>query len=214
MSDLNLQWLIDNFANRNSVIFDVGCADISGDSKLFKLLLPDCEIYSFECSNSWKEHNEYHAQINGLHYFHVAISDNDQGVTFYPSDKNNEKDWPWSGSIHKPGEYLDSIGLTFAEAYTVPSITLNQFCNEHNVVPNFIHIDAQGAEYNIFKNMEIRPEAIWAEISEFHLYDTGVTYDDFNNMMLGYGYQQKYLNNYDALYVLETANLSEYLSSK
>ena len=214
MSDINLQWLVDNFSNKKSVIFDVGCADVNGDSTVFKKLIPDSEVYAFECSQTWKEHNEYHAKNNGIHYFHVAMSDNTDGVTFYPSDKNNEQDWPWSGSTCKPGKYLDSVGLKFAEPYTVPSVTLNQFCREHEVFPDFIHIDAQGAEYIIFKDMTVRPLAIWAEISEFHLYDTGVTYDMFNEMMLRYGYEQKYLDSHDTLYVLDVANLSDYPTIK
>lgn len=214
MSDINLQWLVDNFSNRDIVIFDIGCADVSGDSKLFKTLLPNAEVYAFECSETWREHNILHAEQANIHYFHVAMSDNTEGVTFYPSANYQEQTWPWSGSIYKPSDYLDSVGLKFGEAYTVPSITLNQFCSEHNVTPNFIHIDAQGAEYNIFKDMQIRPEAIWAEISEFHLYDTGVTYNEFNQMMLNYGYQQKYLDTHDTLYVLDTVNFTEYPQSK
>lgn len=209
MSKINYLWLKDNF-NDNSVIFDIGCADIGGDSRVFKQLFSNSQVYSFECSNHWKEHNETLASELGINYFHMAMADHNNGVSFYASDTNNEEQWPWSGSIYQPGEYLDTIGLKFNEPYTVPSITLNEFCTKYDVIPDFIHIDAQGAEYSIFKDMKIRPKAIWAEISEFHLYDTNVTYDDFNNMMLEYGYEQKYVDNHDSLYVRSNLNFTEY----
>lgn len=210
MSGINYNWLVENFPDKG-VVFDIGCADLGGDSSAFKRLLPNSQVYSFECSQYWKEHNERLAIEFGINYFHIAMADHSNGVSFHPSIKNHEDNvWPWSGSIYQPGEYLDSIGLKFSEAYTVPSTTLNEFCTKYDVIPDFIHIDAQGAEYSIFKDMVIRPKAIWAEISEFHLYDTKVTYDDFNNMMLSYGYEQKYLDNHDTLYVLSNLNFTEY----
>jgi FkbM family methyltransferase len=213
MSDINLQWLTDNFSNRPIVIYDIGCADIVGDSQSFKLTFPQAEIYAFECSHYWKEHNTLHASNMGIHYHHIAIADHCNGVTFYPSDKNYEQEWPWSGSIYSPDSNLVNVGLTFGEAYTVPSTTLNEFCKEHPT-PNFIHIDAQGAEYSIFKDMEVYPEAIWAEIGAFHLYDTSITCEQFNDMMLSKGYIQKYIDHNDALYVYNDTNFTEYRRSK
>lgn len=209
MSNINYAWLADNLPD-NSVIFDIGCADLGGDSRMFRLYFPESRVYAFECSNYWKEHNEHLANELDINYYHMAMADHNNGVSFYASDTNNEQQWPWSGSIYQPWEYLDSIGLKFNKPYTVPSTTLNEFCSEHNVTPDFIHIDAQGAEYSIFKNMTIRPKVIWTEISEFHLYDTKVTYDEFNNMMLNYGYIQKYVDNHDSLYVRSDLNFTEY----
>lgn len=202
MSDISLKWLIDNFSTKPCIIFDIGCADINGDAATFNRL-PNSRVYAFECSHSWKDHNERYAEQLDIEYFHIAIADHNNGVLFYPSDKNQEQDWPWSGSICKPTEYLSSVGLTWRETYTVPSITLNDFCDTHDVVPDFIHIDAQGAEYSIFKDMSIRPSAIWTEISAFNIYDTKTSYQEFNDMMLSYGYKQEYSDNHDALYVLE-----------
>lgn len=212
MSDINLQWLADNFADRNIVIYDIGCGQ-QGDSHAFKSLFPHAAVYAFECSQYWKEQNISYASENGIHYHHIAIADHCNGVTFYPSATYRGQEWPWSGSIYAPN--IDPLkgGLTFGEAYTVPSTTLNEFCKEHPA-PNFIHIDAQGAEYSIFKDMEICPEVIWAEIGAFQLYDTNVTYEQFNDMMLSKGYIQKYINHNDALYVHCDTNFTDYYRSK
>lgn len=211
MSDINLQWLVDNLSNRDVTIFDIGCADVGGDAYTFKALFPNAEVYAFECGEYWRDHNTMLAEQGNIHYFHIAMADHTNGVTFYPSEKNNEEQsWPWSGSIYQPSDYLKSVGLLFGEGYTVPSTTLNLFCTEHNVVPTFIHIDAQGAEYSIFKDMTIRPEIIWAEISEFHTYETGTTYDNFNNLLIDLGYDQKYMDNHDALYVRNDLKFTDY----
>ena len=211
MSDINLQWLADNFSD-NIVIYDIGCGNLT-DAQAFKLLFSQAEVYAFECSHYWKELNTLHASQSAIHYHHIAIADHCNGVTFYPSDKMRGRDWPWSGSVYAPGSHLVNNGLTFGEAYTVPSTTLTEFCKEHPA-PNFIHIDAQGAEYSIFKDMEVYPEAIWAEISAFHLYDTSITYEQFNDMMLSKGYIQKYIDNNDALYVHGDTNFTDYYRSK
>jgi FkbM family methyltransferase len=212
MSDISLKWLVENFPEKCN-FFDIGAANLS-DTVTFKQLMPNNTYYAFECSDIWKEQNIITAERYGINYFHLAMSDTSDVVQFYPSIKNHEgNDWPWSGSIYAPGTYLATTGLEFGEGYTVPSITLNEFCKEHPA-PDFIHIDAQGAEYSIFKNMEIRPSAIWAEISAFHLYDTSVTYQQFNDMMLSYGYKQAYLDNNDSLYIRSDLIFTDYPNSK
>ena len=52
---------------------------------------------------------------------------------------------PWKGPAHFPERW------TWGETYKIKSKTLNTICNEYDVIPDFIHVDAQGAEYNIFK---------------------------------------------------------------
>lgn len=212
MSDINLNWLIDNFSNKHAVIYDIGCADIMTDANQFKELVSNSIVYAFECAEHWKMYNTLMADKLGIHYYHIAMAGHNDGVTFYPSEKNHEQDWPWSGSIFTPDDHLVNAGLTFGETYSVPSITLTEFCKDHPV-PNFIHIDAQGAEYTIFKDMQIRPDVIWAEISAFHLYDTNVTYKQFDEMMKSHGYSQEYLSDQDALYILTPSNFTSYPDS-
>jgi FkbM family methyltransferase len=210
MSDINLNWLTENFPE-NCVIFDIGCANL-GDTVTFKTLLPNNTYYAFECSTVWKEQNLLTAERYNINYYHIAISDNNNGVNFYPSLKNKDEDWNWSGSMFEPKEYFKSTGLEWGKPYRVDSITLNEFCKTNNIVPDFIHVDVEGAEYSIFKDMDpsIRPKAIWAEIMCFHLFDTKTTYTTFNTMMLNQGYKQIYVDNHDALYVREDILLTEY----
>jgi hypothetical protein len=108
----------------------------------------------------------------------MAMSDTVGTLTFYPSAVLDGQEWPWSGSVCEPGPNLLNERWKWGNGYTVPSTTLEAFCTEYNVSPDFIHIDVQGAEYKVFSAIgNLRPSIVWAEISEFHMYKTGTTYD-------------------------------------
>ena len=207
MSDINNQWLAENFPN-NCNIFDIGCADM-GDTVAFKNLLPNNRYYAFECSEAWKTKNLHCAKTYGINYFHVAMSDHSNGVQFYPSDKFKGKDWNWSGTTFVPG---NQENMVWGEPYTVESTTLNEFCKTHCVVPDFIHMDVEGGEYAVLNNMDLafRPKAVWAEINILALHNTNVDYNKFNDMMLGQGYTQIYISNHDALYARNDVSLTKY----
>jgi len=209
MSNLNLTWLANNLTE-HAIVFDIGCADMN-DSIRIKKVLPTAVYYAFECANSWKEQNVATAITHDINYFHTAISDSNDHLTFYPSATLDGQVWPWSGSVCPPGSELLNDRWQWGNGYDVESITLATFCEQHNVVPDFVHIDVQGAEYKVFNNAgTVRPKIIWAEISEFHMYQTGSTYEDFNTLMKTMGYQEKFKDNCDALYIRNDLNLEEY----
>lgn len=199
MTRYNTQWLLQNL-DHNSVIFDIGAADL-GDSILYKRLL-GCAVHAFECSNQWLENNIKTSTNNGIHYHHCALGNINGQVPFYPSLHHAGESWPWSGSICKP--YGTSENLTFDRPYYVTAITLDHWCELFNIVPCYIHIDVQGAEYQVLSNMGmVRPKAIWAEICEFNShYDTGVTFEQFNELLTTLGYTLDYRDNHDAFYIL------------
>jgi len=207
MSELNLDWLSENFPS-NCNIFDIGCANM-GDTITWKLLLPKNRYYAFECSSIWKLSNEQRAKVAGINYIHIAMSDHSNGILFYPSEKWRGQDWHWSGTSFKPGL---QEGMQWGEPYAVESTTLNVFCQNNCVVPDFIHIDVEGGEYAVLNNIkpEFRPKAVWAEICILSLHDTNTNYDMFNNMMFLQGYTQVYKSNQDALYVRNDTSLTKY----
>ena len=77
------------------------------------------------------------------------------------------------------------------------------------------HIDAQGAEYRIFSAIgDFKPKVIWAEVSEFNMYKTGVTYTDFCDLLSNYGYSMKHKDKHDALYILNDFKTTDYYSEQ
>ena len=209
MSNLNLTWLSNNLKD-NAIVFDIGAANLH-DSLRIKEILPSGTFYAFECASYWELHNKQVSVEHGINYYHMAMSDTVGTLTFYPSAILDGQEWPWSGSVCEPGPNLLNERWKWGEEYTVSSTTLKSFCAEYNVIPDFIHIDVQGAEYKVFSNIgNLRPSIIWAEISEFHQYKTGTTYEDFKNLMNSLEYQEKYRDGCDALYVLNNFVVTDY----
>ena len=210
MSNINFDWIEENVKS-TSVIFDIGCADMH-DTVIFKQKLPLTKIYAFECEAHWQIKNHQVAIDNNIYYFNKAVTDFDGEIFFYPSEQLDGMDWKWSGSTSAPSKELLNHRWRWGAPYAIKSVSLNTFCNEYNIIPDFIHVDAQGAEYNIFKDMnnDIRPQIIWTEISEFHMYNTGVSYDDFKKLLESKDYIELYKSNNDALYVLSTLKVTPY----
>lgn len=210
MSNLNIEWLKANL-KKNAIIFDIGCADLNDTIRLQREI-PDATYYAFECALRWKDQNLATSAKHNINYNHIAVADKDDVVTFYPSGTLDGQEWPWSGSLCEPNDILTTERWSWGNPYTVPSITLNTFCEQHNIVPDFIHIDAQGAEYSIFRTVkpQFLPNIVWAEISEFQTYKTGITYDDFHSLMTSHGYTQLFRDNCDALYVKTDHLVSKY----
>jgi FkbM family methyltransferase len=209
MSNLNLTWLANNL-RPNAVIFDIGAADLN-DTRRIKAGLPDATFYAFECAKSWAAQNKQTAVEHGINYYHMAMSDTVGTLTFHPSAVLDGQEWPWSGSVCEPGPNLLNERWKWGEGYTVPSTTLESFCAEHNLSPDFIHIDVQGAEFRVFSAVgSLRPGIVWAEISEFHMYKTGTTYDNFKALMESLGYVEQFKDSCDALYTLNNFNITEY----
>lgn len=208
MSDLNFNWVAENFNKGDFVFFDIGSAS-AGNAMIVKQMIPHAKCYSFECSDQWLKENSSIACRDGTYYFHCAISDKDGYETFYPSNTLDGQYWPWSGSTCRP---LVDAGFEWGDSYTVNSIRLETFCNRFNVCPDFIHIDVQGGEYKVFSGIgKYRPKCVWAEVSEFeHIYETGITAAMFDELMFGLGYIKHYQNSCDALYCLADFNPTPY----
>lgn len=213
MSDLNTKWLIENFSNKNMNLFDIGSAHISGDAMMFKTVLPNATVYAFECSLDHKEHNLLFSSMHDIKYFHCAMSDENGTTMFYPSDTYNGNHHPYSGSVCKPNKTeLASGTFVWGEPYTVETIRIDTFCDTHNVTPDFIHIDVQGAEFKVLSNLgKYRPWVIWAEVNEFeNCYETNITHVEFNQLMIDFGYTKMYSNNLDELYILNGLEVTPY----
>jgi len=211
MSELSIPWLQTNFSDTPITIFDIGCADMN-DTLNFKGALPNAVFYAFECGEYWLENNTQLASMHKVNYFHMAVSNVDGELEFYPSESHKGiENWWLSGSTCKP--ITNPYDLTWGTPYTVKSIRLDTFCKIHNIIPDIIHIDAEGAEYNVLSSMgEYKPKCIWAEITEFQSHDTGITYSKFSELMQNLGYIKWHHNKSDDLYVLPQYNFTPYIT--
>lgn len=212
MSYVNLDFLRDNFLGEKIVFFDIGCCNL-WDTKDFVATLPDATFYAFEPLKDYYEINLERSIEYGVNFFNYAISDVDGEILFYPSEKQGELEQLQSSSIFKPTK---NNVVSYGNPYMVKSTTIESFCEEHNISPDFIHIDVEGAEYNVFKKLgKHRPKGIWVEIIGFRHYENGrserseidqIDYE-LDNLIKSYGYEVAFQSENDSLYLHKDSQL-------
>lgn len=211
MTQLNLEWVKENFNKENLVVFDIGAADMEV-SKMIRQMVPTAKLYAFEAFDFWHERNEESSLKYNINYFKVAVCDKDGTTIFYPCLTEHGRNHPYSGSIFKPMDFhIEFHEQVYGNPITIDSIRLETFCKEHNITPDFIHIDVEGAELKVFQNIgQYKPKCIWAEICAFGCYDTKISSDDFDSLLSNLGYYKVYQSNADALYCLNDFKITTY----
>ena len=198
------QDVINSLANAK-VIFDIGAYDFS-DSKKFLSLNPECVVYAFEASpGNYRSYSGHCANEIRLKTYNIAISDTNEPALFYDSgdDVNTRR---FSGSLLLPTSKLkENKVFNFNEqGEYVPCFTVEKFCKENNISSiDFMHIDAQGAEYKIVSKIEtILPKFIFAETCEYETYEDSHSKKYLDNLLASKGYTVLKEFTYDTLYGL------------
>lgn len=151
-----------------TTIFDVG-AYIGDISFVYNKLFPHASIYAFEpfpssyetlCTNTHKSPT--------IHPYNIALSEQNGEVSFYSNSFS-----PTNSLLASDTKGADVWGknlLTTEHIITVPSATIDSFCETHSVnTIDILKLDVQGAEYKVLagaKNMllENRIHLIYMEI--------------------------------------------------
>lgn len=216
MSDLNLAWVQENFTDCGMVLLNIGSADITDDSLRFSVAFPRAKIYSFECSEHWKDSNLEKAIQYNLNYEHKAVSYFNGTTAFFEGSLTSGDFWQYRGRLADPAIQQDP--RNWHNGRTVEVISLNSWCNQKNVIPTFLHIDAEGEEYNILKNLnnEYCPEAIWLEYWDRYRDNdqTFVNFSVLDNLLHDKKYKRIYKGQFDVLYVKDTKLVTNYIEYK
>lgn len=132
----------------NFVLFDVGCS--GGVCPAWYHLFKDIEVHAFDPLvdeiETLRKHNS-HANTKFLNKYVVSDTVTKRGT---PS-------WHWakrssSTAALSAEEYAKRFFNRGNELkYTDESITLDAYCRENNVYPNFIKIDTDGFDYDVLK---------------------------------------------------------------
>ena len=214
MNQINIDWVVENFKEKEFTFFEIGLADFQGcQTRKLKKLIPNGNYYTFEAAEYWHEENEISARSEGINYFKYAVSDIDGDILFNPSLFQNGETHKVSSSIYELSEGARdlSINKIYGKPYLVKSIRLETFCNDNNIFPDFIHIDVEGAEFKVLQNMgKYKPKCIWTEISGFGHYKTETNFEQFNSYLESIGYYLVCVDGADALYCLKDFKITEY----
>ena len=213
MSYLNFKWVKDNFIQDNFTFFDIGSADLDVSVRI-RQLMPAAKIYAIEAADHWHNSNISRAVEYNINYFKYAMCDVDGEQLFYPSLTEGDTPHPFSSSIFElnPAPDNNPTKKIYGSPYMVESIRLETFCKKYDVIPDFIHIDVEGAEFKVFRNMGIyKPKCIWAEVVAFSHYNTGTTIGRFNQLMTHLGYYPVYSTHVDTLYCQTGVDITPYI---
>jgi hypothetical protein len=118
--EINLDWVVDNFAKNNFTFFEIGLAGLQWTiSYELKKLIPHGKFHAFEAAEYWHESNKRCADEMDINYHPHAISDIDGEVLFYPSLTQNGQAHTLSSSIFElyKGPYCNTFGKEYGEPY-------------------------------------------------------------------------------------------------
>lgn len=137
----------------NDTVIEVG-GHIGYLTSYFALLVPQGIVYVLEPGTNNLPY--LRQNINGLKnvtLFEKAISDKNGSAKFYIENltgQNNSlvSDYEFY-NVNKKNAFVEST----KEEVSVETITLDSFCDEFSIIPNFIKIDIEGAEILALKGM-------------------------------------------------------------
>lgn len=151
--------------NENDICFDIG-----GNIGYYTMIMSHCtngDVYCFEPNPELKNQLIMNMDEfgNNIRYYDIAFSNKNDTIDFYVNEKSN---------LSSPEEKNENDRL-----YQVSCMTIDNFCNDYDIKPNFIKMDVEGHEIEILQGMEnlIRTSKKLKILMELH----SETYTDKHN---------------------------------
>lgn len=149
-------------------ILEIGALPLEGEEEPFHNLLnifPESRIIAFEIDSNLCEELSKKAKT-GITYYPVALGRTEEKVTLY------ETNHPMCCSLYRPNEKFISMYNNMEVAMlksvsTIDTVSLDYFTKNNNIDSvDFIKIDIQGAELDVFKGGVTTLKEVVAIVSE------------------------------------------------
>ena len=172
-------------------LLEVGAVKISEEEEPFYELLdyfPSSKIVGFEIDKEVCDKMNLSAR-DGVKYYPHALGEFSESKELYITNH------PMCSSLYKPNEDLISLYHNFEAAYlksktTIETITLDNFLETNNIGSlDFIKIDVQGAELDIFRGGKKALKdvlKIVCEVEFIHHYENQPLFGDVCKFLNGY----------------------------
>ena len=172
-------------------LLEVGAVKISEEEEPFYELLdyfPSSKIVGFEIDKEVCDKMNLSAR-DGVKYYPHALGEFNESKKLYITNH------PMCSSLYKPNEDLISLYHNFEAAYlksktTIETITLDNFLEANNIGSlDFIKIDVQGAELDIFRGGKKALKdvlKIVCEVEFIHHYENQPLFGDVCKFLNGY----------------------------
>ena len=186
------------------VILDIGACE-GEDSIRYKLMYPNAEILAMEPlpQNIQRMHkNISHSGLQGIRVVQSALSDHVGAATFHVSSgrpAGGPEDWDYgnkSSSLRRPAQSLATYHpwLNFNDEITVDVSTLDALLqSEQKTKVDFIHMDVQGSELDVFQGglqTLQQTTCIWVEVGDVELYDGQPSSSQTESFLTSHGFQK------------------------
>lgn len=183
--------------------FDIGACE-GEESLRYARIFPQAQIYTFEPlpdnqSTIERQFSRYNA--DRCHLVKLAMADKSGVAKFHvssgtPENKFNGDDWNYgnkSSSLLPPASSKPMHGwLEFNQTIDVGTERLDEFCGKSGIKQvDFMHIDVQGAEYQVLKGageLLANTTAVWIEVATEEVYQGQKLKRDIEIYLEGFGF--------------------------
>ena len=186
--------------NCKFTIFEIGALQLNNSKEPFYKLLdyfPSSEIIGFEIEKELCDKMNSKAS-KGIRYYPYALGEKNEKKKLY-----NAKH-PMCSSLYKPNEKLirlyNNLDVSYLKSETeIETISLDNFIDKHKIDEvDFIKIDVQGAELDIFKggqNVLKNVLKIICEVEFVSMYENQPLFGDVNNFLTQHDFMfQKFIS--------------------
>lgn len=187
------------FSTDSPVILDCG-AHNGTTARFWKSIFPNSTIYAVEADPENAYQLFYNVQnISGIYPFHLALSDTNENVVFYPNVMGRGSE---QGSLYKQSRDCWFWDVQVSDLpITIPSRTLDRFCEENNIEKiDFLFLDMQGGELQMLKkSSKILPNVtlICTEVLFEPIYEGAPLYQEVKEFLELSGFEEIRMFYYD-----------------
>lgn len=133
-----------NTNSKEFILFDIG-ANIGQYSITVSRKYPECTIYSFEPSkHTYKLLTDNVRQETRIKAFNLAFGEKDTKMNLYSNHEG-------SGLASFYQRDLENTSIKFNQSEIVDVVTLDNWVDLNNIIPDYIKIDVEGFELSVLK---------------------------------------------------------------
>lgn len=161
------QSIKESYGNLSFTIFEIGAVPIDGAEEPFHVLptfFPESKIIAFEIDKNLCDTLNRNAK-SGMCYFPIALGQRNEIRLLF------ETEHPMCTSLYYPNTELlkrfNALDVAMPKSVTsVHTVSLDEFTENYTLSPDFIKIDIQGAELEVFKGGEKALKTVVGIVSE------------------------------------------------
>lgn len=192
----NYNWAFNFIKEDIKTAFEIGSRDLLDAHTIQSHY--NCKVYSFECNpDCIEECKKNYKDKDNIVLVEKAVSQKDDFITFRPFNLNKYNNMGASSMFEidfstRNHNDTDYGKVDIQDIIKVPSIRIDTFCKENNLVPDVIFMDVQESELEVLKSASSylkKIKYIVTEASTKSTYKGGCDIVDINDFLVSEGFE-------------------------